>query len=107
MRSTDKRQQLYSDAKAYLMQKIGHVGSLEAYAAVYVDDKDLQRCTGAQVAESYLSDEIGEFATAEEVATYLKEEYDIWEDQDPKDIGTRLERRGDILQIDGVWYWNM
>ena len=107
MRSTDKRQQLYSDAKDYLMHTVGHVGHFEAYAAVYVDDKDLQKCTGAQVAEQYLSDEIGEFATAEEVATYLKEEYDIWEDQDPKDIGTRLEWRGDILQIDGVWYWNM
>ena len=107
MRSTDKRQQLYSDAKAYLMQKIGHVGSLEAYAAVYVDDKDLQKCTGAQVAEQYLSDEIGEFATAEEVVNYLQEEYAIWEGEDLEAVAINLKWRGDILQIDGVWYWNM
>lgn len=107
MKSTDKRQQLYSDAKDYLIQTVGCVGDFEAYAAVYVDDKDLQKRTGAQVAEQYLSDEIGEFATAEEVVNYLQEEYAIWEDEDLEAVAIRLKWRGDIIQIAGVWYWNM
>ncbi len=107
MRSTDKRQQLYSDAKAYLMQNIGHVGSFESYANVYVSDNDLLKCTGAQVAEQYLSDEIGEFATAEEVAAYLNEEYGIWEGEDLEAVAIHLKWRGDIIQIEGVWYWSM
>ena len=102
-----KRQALYDEASNYLIQKVGYTGDLVSYADIYVDDKKLNDYTAERLAESYLSDEIGEFATAEEVATYLKEEYDIWAEEDPKDIATRLKWRGDIIQIDGVWYWNM
>lgn len=102
-----QREALYNEASNYLIQKVGDTGNLVSYADIYVDDKELNNYTAERLAESYLSDEIGEFATAEEVATYLKEEYDIWEDQDPKDIGTRLKWRGDIIQIAGVWFWNL
>lgn len=102
-----KRKALYNEASTYLLDKVGHTGNLISYADIYVDDKELNSYTAERLAESYLSDEIGEFATAEEVANYLQEEYGIWDDEDLEAVAIHLKWRGDILQIDGVWYWNM
>ncbi len=102
-----KRQALYDEASNYLIQKVGYTGDLVSYADIYVDDKELNDYTAERLAESYLSDEIGEFATAEEVVNYLQEEFGIWEGEDLEAIAIRLKCRGDIIQIEGVWYWNM
>ena len=102
-----QRKALYNEACNYLIHKVGYIGNLVDYADVHVDDRYLSKYTPELLAESYLSDEIGEFDTSEDVVKYYQDECGVWEDEDPKGIGTRLEYRGDILQIKGVWYWNM
>ena len=102
-----KRKALYNEASTYLIDKVGYTGNLFSYADIYVDDKEINDYTAERLAESYLSDEIGEFATAEEVVNYLNEEYGIWDGEDLEAIAIRLEWRGDIIQIEGVWYLNM
>ena len=102
-----KRKALYNEASTYLIDKVGYTGNLVNYADIYVDDKELNSYTAERLAESYLSDEIGEFATAEEVVTYLNEEYGIWEGEDLEAVAINLKWRGDIIQIAGVWFWDL
>lgn len=102
-----QRKALYNEASTYLIDKVGYTGNLFSYADIYVDDKEINDYTAERLAESYLSDEIGEFATAEEVVNYLNEEYGVWDGEDLEAIAIRLDYRGDIIQIEGVWYWNL
>ena len=102
-----QREALYNEASNYLIQKVGYTGDLVNYADIYVDDKELNSYTAERLAESYLSDEIGEFATAEEVVNYLQEEFGIWDGEDLEEVAIHLKWRGDIIQIAGVWYWNL
>lgn len=102
-----QRKALYKEASTYLIDKVGYTDNLFSYADVYVDDNKVNSYTGELLAESYLSNEIGEFATAEEVVNYLHDECGIWDGEDLEAVAIHLKWRGDIIQIEGVWYWNM
>lgn len=103
---TIKTSQKSYQASAYLGGSICHANDMEAKRkALYKEAQDYS----TEVYGWY--DDIEEFAsifdTSAEVVKYYQDECAVFEGEDPEELGTHLEWRGDIIKIGDKWFGNI